>query len=85
MLKKYDKTKSHQRYRLANGDIVRGVTTIIGDNLGWNKNALIGWARKEAMAGKDPNKLRDQAADIGTITHFIIQCFLETQFLKLCL
>ena len=78
MLKKYNKTKSHQRYKLKDGSIVKGVTTII-DNLGWNKGALIGWARREAMAGRDPNKVRDKAADVGTITHFIIECLLLSE------
>ena len=64
------------RYKLKDKSIVRGVTTIIGDNLGWNKGALIGWARREATAGRDPYKVRDKAADVGTITHFIIECLL---------
>ena len=77
MLKKFNKIKSHTQYKLKNGNRVRGVTTII-NNLGWNKEALIAWARREALAGRDPNKVRDKAADIGNITHFIIQCLLET-------
>ena len=79
MIKKYKKTKAHQIYKLKDGTQVKGVTTIIGDNLGWNKGALIGWARREAMAGNDPYKMRDKAADVGTITHFIIQCLLESE------
>jgi hypothetical protein len=54
------------------------VTTVINQNLGWNKENLINWARREAMEGRDPHKVRDKAADVGTITHFMIQCFLET-------
>lgn len=79
MKKKYSKTKSHQKYKLKDGSQVKGVTTIIGNNLGWNKNALVGWARREALAGRDPYKVRDKAADVGTITHFIIQCLLESE------
>ena len=67
------KTKAHQKYRLTDGSIVPSVTTIIQE-LGWNKNALIAWARREALAGNDPNKVRDKAADIGTIVHYLIEC-----------
>jgi hypothetical protein len=44
------KTDAHgMKYILENGKRVPGVTTIIGSNLGWNKNVLIGWARKQAV------------------------------------
>lgn len=71
------KTKAHQKYYLKDGTQVKGVTTFINSNLGWNKQALIAWARKEAMAGRDPFKVRDQAADIGTIAHYLIECDLK--------
>ena len=72
------KTKAHQRYRLEDGTVVPGVTTIIGNNLGWNKNALVGWARKEALKGNDPDKVRDEAAEIGTLAHYLsIDCWLN--------
>lgn len=70
------KTKAHQRYRLKDGTIVPSTTTIINE-LGWNKNALIAWARREALAGNDPDKVRDQAADIGTLAHYMIECHLK--------
>lgn len=79
-----DKTKAHQRYRLKptesypKGEIVPGVTTIIGNQLAWNKNVLIAWARREALAGRDPDKIRDDAADSGTCTHYLIQCHIES-------
>lgn len=77
------KTKSHTRYRLKptenwpKGEIIPGVTTIIGAQLAWNKNALIAWARREALAGKDPDKIRDEAADSGTCTHYLIECHIK--------
>jgi len=73
------KTKAHQVYKLSDGTRVKGVTTIINTNLGWNKQALIMWARKLAMAGQDPMKVRDQAADIGTVAHYLIECDLKHQ------
>jgi len=71
------KTKAHQKYKLHNGTIVPSVTTIINESLGWNKNALVAWARREALAGNDPNKLRDKAADIGTLAHYLIESHLK--------
>lgn len=71
------KTRAHQKYTLADGTTVPGVTTVIGSNLGWNKNMLIAWARREALAGNDPNKIRDNAADIGTLAHYLIECHLK--------
>lgn len=67
------KTKAHTRYRLADKTIVPGVTTIISSSLGWDKNVLIAWARKTALAGEDPTKQRDAAAEIGTLTHLLIE------------
>ncbi|GAG48487.1 unnamed protein product, partial [marine sediment metagenome] len=67
------KTKAHTRYKNAEGKVVPSVTTIIGGNLGWNKGALIGWTRKMALQGIDPSKERDEAADIGTLAHALIE------------
>jgi hypothetical protein len=78
-----EKTKAHQRYRLKptedfpKGEIVPGVTTIIGNQLAWNKNVLIAWARREALAGNDPEKILTEAGDIGTCTHYLIQCHIK--------
>jgi len=70
------KTQAHQVYKLDDGTVVPGVTTII-DQLGWNKNVLIAWARRTALEGKDPDKVKQQAADIGTIAHAMIEAFLK--------
>src|SRR4030067_853 len=54
-------------YKNADGKSLYGVTTILGNNLAWNKGALIGWAYNR---GKEGKPLRDQdALDIGTISH----------------
>jgi hypothetical protein len=63
--------KEHQKYYV-NGRQVPSVTQIIDVNLGRNKNALIAWARKEAMAGRDPTKVKEKAGDVGTIAHALI-------------
>lgn len=55
-------------YKNANGDRVPGVTTVIGDGLGWSKNSLIAWAHRLGKEGRDLSE-RDKAADKGTATH----------------
>jgi len=68
----------HQKYFLSDGETqVPGGSTIckIGDDAG----ALIHWAWNLGMEGKDYRKERDKAADIGTIAHFLIECYLNQQ------
>lgn len=71
------KTRAHTRYKLKEGEIVPGVTTIIDSQLGWNKNVLINWARRQALAGQDPEKIKVEAGDIGTCTHYLVQCHVK--------
>jgi hypothetical protein len=62
-------------YRNADGKSLTGVTTIIGNNNGWNKGALMGWAFNR---GKEGKSLRDQEAlDVGTIAHNMIEADLK--------
>jgi len=69
------KTKAHARYRLKKtdqfpkGEIVPGVTTIIGI---LNKPALVPWANKMGLKGIDVKRYVDDKADIGTLAHAII-------------
>lgn len=67
------KKKLHTRYRDNDGNVVPSVTTIIGNNLGWNKNILIAWAKKTAAAGLDPDQIKQEAADTGTLAHKMIE------------
>ncbi len=82
------KTKVHQRYRLKpteqfpKGEIVPGVTTIIDSQLGWNKRILIAWARREALAGRDPDKILEQAGDIGGAVHKLIEAHVKSAITK---
>ena len=47
--------------------------------LGDDPAALIHWAWALGRDGKDYKKERDRAADIGTISHFLIECMLNNQ------
>ena len=60
-------------YVLLDGTKAPSVTTIIGQNLGWNKNVLINWAKRQTMIGKDADKVLQDAADTGTLTHLLIE------------
>jgi len=76
------KTDAHQRYYLEDGTQVPGASTIPGvlDKSG----PLMYWAWNLGMQGKDYRKVKDQAADIGTIAHLMIECHLKGEdFFKL--
>lgn len=60
-------------YRLKSGVKVPGVTTVIGGQLAWNKNALMYWSWEQGKEGKDFRETRDAAADIGTVSHACIE------------
>jgi len=72
-----------QIYKLKDGTIVSGNTTIIGSNLGWKTGGLTYWAC--AQGQKYPNLpthealnlARDAAADAGTVCHMMIECSIK--------
>ncbi len=68
------KTKAHTRYRNANGDIVPGVTTILGV---LNKPYLVKWANNLGLEGIDSSKYVDHLARIGTLAHHMVECDLK--------
>jgi len=51
---------------------VKSVTTIIGQQLGWNKQVLLGWTRKNCLQGNDSLKILRDAGAIGTLAHNLI-------------
>jgi hypothetical protein len=61
-------------YKTKEGNRVSGVTTIIGQNLGWNKQQLMYWANQEGLAGRNHRDTSQKAADAGTIAHYLIEC-----------
>ena len=70
------KTKAHTAYRLQDGRRVKGVTTIL-NNLGWNKNVLVAWARRTALAGDDPDAVLKEAGTIGTLAHYLCESHIK--------
>lgn len=71
-----DKTKAHIRYRDSSGNIVPGVTTVVGLLA---KPQLIKWANNLGLQGIDSSKYVDAMADIGTLAHYLIMCHLKDE------
>jgi hypothetical protein len=57
---------------LKDGTQVPGASTICQDRR--RHQWLIHWAWNLGMEGQDYRKVRDKAADIGTVAHFMIEC-----------
>lgn len=93
-LLRYDKFKKHGALYVLDDDTkAPSVTTVIGDNLGWNKNALMGWAKRQSAIGKDVDAMLKDAGEIGTLLHILIEAhqrglnvdprdFTENQFIS---
>jgi len=71
-----DKLKVHTRYKLTDGTLVPGVTTITGLR---NKPALVKWGNNLGLQGIDITKYVDDKAEIGTLAHYLILCHLKNE------
>jgi hypothetical protein len=69
-----DKTKVHTVYKLADGKRVPSVTTVLGI---LNKPALLDWAWQCGCDGLDYRAVRDDAAGVGSLAHYLIMCHLR--------
>ena len=67
---KFPKDRAHITYRLKNGKRVPGASTVA--KIGDDPSALMYWAWDLGKQGIDYKKAREQAADIGTLAHFLI-------------
>ncbi len=74
MSKYTKKAKAHTRYVDDNGKRLPGVTTILGI---LNKPALVPWANKLGLEGIDVRSHVDGLAEIGTVAHYLIECYLS--------
>ena len=74
-IRKLDRNKFHQIYSLKDGTIVPGTSTIC--KVGENPAFLIHWAWDCGRQGLDYKKVRDEAADIGTLAHFMLECHIS--------
>ena len=71
-----NRSKAHVRYKLKDGTIIPGVTTITG-SLGWGKDALIKWANNLGLQGIDSREYVNEKAQIGTLAHRMITDYLQ--------
>lgn len=67
-------SRAHTIYKTTAGQRVPGATTITGL---LNKPYLVAWANKLGLEGVDSTKYRDEAADVGTLAHAMIQAHLQ--------
>jgi hypothetical protein len=67
----------HDLYFSANSERVPSVTTVISQNLGWNKSALMDWANKCGLDGKRHRDVAAAAARAGTLCHAMIDCHIK--------
>lgn len=66
----FKKAVAHIRYKNKTGKIVPGTTTIIGILA---KPALLNWANRIGLEGYEIEKYKNEAADVGTLAHLIIE------------
>ena len=64
-------------YKNKDGKRVPGVTTVIGQNLGWNKQQLMAWANTMGLDGKHHYDVSEKAATTGTIAHKMVELELK--------
>ncbi len=70
------KTRAHIRYKNQVGDIVPGVTTVLGI---LEKIGIHYWIAEVSKGGQDWTKVRDTAGGIGTLLHYFILCDLKNE------
>ena len=66
--------REHQSYKNSQGVRLPGVTTVLG--LVKESSYLIEWAWKLGKEGIDYRQVRDKAADVGSLAHFLCECWL---------
>jgi hypothetical protein len=59
-------------YKDKEGMRLPGVTTIVGQELGWNKGVLINWANNKGLEGISTTAYVDNLADIGHLAHQMV-------------
>lgn len=72
---KFNKKTAHQSYKTKDGTPVPGTSTI--SKIHSPQEGLYYWYWNNGKKGLDFKKPLDEAADIGTLAHFLIHCFLE--------
>ena len=74
------KNKAKVPYLGAGGKELPGVTTVLQT---LNKPALLAWAHRQGAMGVPLHKASEGALDVGTITHYLIECFAKQEEFEL--
>jgi hypothetical protein len=74
-LRKLSATRAHVIYRLKDGSICPGGSTV--SKVGEDQSFLIAWAWKLGLDKQDYKKVTEVAANIGSVAHFLIECWLK--------
>lgn len=74
---KLARKKGHIIYKLKDGTRIPGASTIA--KIGEDATYLLSWANDLGRQGLDHNKVREEAADAGSVCHFLIECYLRKQ------
>ena len=69
-----DKVKVHQRYYADDGAMLPGATTVLQMV---PKPYLVAWANRLGLEGIDVNKYKDEAAESGSVAHYLVECELR--------
>jgi len=64
-------------YFAKDGEKLPGVTSIISNNLGWNKRGMMYWSWDLGKKGKDYRESSKEEAKAGTIAHYLIECHIK--------
>lgn len=67
----HHKNEGHTIYRLKDGTIVKGASTICNVLA---KPALVKWANNLGLQGIDSNRYVDSLAEAGTLAHYLVEC-----------
>jgi hypothetical protein len=71
------KSKGHTIYKTKAGKRAVGVSTVVG--VMDKSRALVPWANRLGLQGIDCAKYTDEMATIGTLAHYMIECWLTGQ------
>ncbi len=74
-----ERAEIHGPYFNSVGRIVPSVTTVIGANLGWDKDTLYNWIARVTKEGYEYKALTNVAAEVGTCCHQMVEEFLSPE------
>jgi len=69
--------KKWPEYFSKSGEKLPGVTSIISNNLGWNKRGLFYYYWQKGKEGKEYKEVGKEEAKAGTLAHYLIECHIK--------